>query len=162
MSVTTQWPSLDQYQTIPDLSDVSSLVSRQAFRALSSTFAHADKIRRFISPATAVVSDVAKLHRAGTVIGAADTLLHFLVEQLDEGDMATVNLLLGALRASVYDRANTDLYDFRGLARIHNVLALTLRSADKLPARAALRTAYRDAVTRSEGPAAADSAVALL
>jgi hypothetical protein len=134
-------------------------LARQAFEALSPKL---EEIRTIVSRTNAVLVEVSKRHRDGRVVTAADVLLHYLVDLLDEGEMSTLNGLLGSLRASLYDRRDADLYDDRGLARLHNVLALTLRGSDKLPARAALRSAYRDAVARREGTAAADDAIGSL
>jgi hypothetical protein len=159
VSMCAVYDSLETY--VPDFSDVTSTLPREAFGALSPLLRGLD-LAPPISRTNTVLAEVNKRHRAGQVVTAADTLLHYLVELLDEPDTTTLNELIGALRASLYDRRNADLYDDRGLARLHNVLALTLRSADKLPARAALRTAYRDAVERREGTDVANDAVRLL
>jgi hypothetical protein len=154
--------SLDHYEPLPVLnfSDVTSALPGQAFGDYSVAL---QEIRAIIAGrAGAVLDEVSKRHRAGQVVSAADTLLHYLVDLLDEGDMSALNMLLGALRASLKDRDNADLYDDRGLARLHNALALTLRHADKLPGRAALRAEYRDAVARREGVSAADNTVKLI
>lgn len=115
-----------------------------------------------LSRAKVILLQVRARHLTGQVVAAANILLTYVVSLLDDDNMFALNELLGSLRSSMKDRSDQVLYDTRGLARIHNVLALTLRASVRLPARDALRTEYRDAVARREGIAAADDATALL
>jgi hypothetical protein len=107
-----------------------------------------------------ILKRVRTLHRAGDVIASADNLLQYVVELLDRGNFHELDLLIYKLTHSIDTEA--DLYDDRGLARVHNLLALTFRHEASLPRRGLLRSKYHERVTEREGQYIADNAVANL
>lgn len=106
-----------------------------------------------------LLTEVNQLHRDRKFIKAADILLDFLICLLEEDRMSDIDELLSLLKITLRSTKDEDLYDDNGLARIHTILALTLRSSQRLPLRTSLRTAYRDVVQRREGKEASMRAV---
>jgi hypothetical protein len=105
---------------------------------------------------------VAAQHDDGTAIAAADTLLNYVLGLLEADDFDSLNYLVGLLEKSLVAPQNERLYDDHGLARVHNVLALTYKHAPNLKRREKLRETYRRRVLQREGPQAADRAVAFI
>ena len=103
---------------------------------------------------------VESLHWDGKPSAAADRLLNRVVELLENGDFASIDCLMELLQSSLQNEPR--LYDARGLARIHNVLAMTFDFRGELGHRALLKSRYRDAVAASEGPAVAERTTNLL
>lgn len=128
--------------------------------ARARSFAEQPSVVRSRERQQTILGDVIALHSAAEFIAASDTLLTYVVELLDDGDFRSLDSLVVALTDVLQDEPGT--CDDRGLARIHNVLALTTRHDQLLPGRAQLRSQYRACVAEREGQAAADAAVALL
>ncbi len=107
-----------------------------------------------------VLSTAFELHDSGKFLEAADVMLNFIVDQLDAGDMHAINEMLRLQTRNLLERP--EYYGSRGLARVHNLLALTYRHDANLASRSSLRSAYQTTVAASEGEAAARNAVANL
>jgi hypothetical protein len=110
--------------------------------------------------ARAIIGDVSEKHRSGHYIAAADSLLHCGVDFLAAEAFDTLNDVIALITDEI--RTDSDLYSDEGLARVHSLLALTLRYDTVLSNRAALRSAYRARVGEREGVNAADRAVEYL
>ena len=106
-----------------------------------------------------ILLEIHRLHRDGKFIKAADSLLDFFVLLLEEDRMSDIDELLSLLKTSLIKSEDRDLYDNNGLARIHTMLALSLRTSQSLPSRKSLRSAYKDMVQEREGREVAQNAV---
>ena len=109
-----------------------------------------------------LLAEIHQLHHSSHYIKAADTLLDYLVTLLELDRMTDINELLSLLQVSLCTTTDIDLYDDNGLARIHNVLVLSLRFSHHLPARNSLRAAYKKVVEHREDRIAANRAVKYL
>jgi hypothetical protein len=108
----------------------------------------------------ALLEQVASLHASGKPSAAADCLLSRIVDLLDVDDFVGLDRLIDFLDDSL--QKQPELYDARGLARIHNVLAISFDVRERLPHRAGLKSRYREAVAKQEGSTAAERATELL
>lgn len=107
-----------------------------------------------------IMNSIKELDGSGKRIAAADLLLGYIVDLLDAKDLSSLDCLIELQNRSLVE--DVQIYDDRGLARIHNVLALTFHHASDLAHRSALRNTYRNCVAKREGTTAADNAVANL
>jgi hypothetical protein len=101
---------------------------------------------------------VKALHDAGDFIASADAMLNYVVDKIEVEDFDTISELI-ELQAYALNK-EPDSFGDRGLALVHNVLALTFRQRDRFPSRERLRARYHQAVSRYEDIDAADNAVA--
>jgi hypothetical protein len=113
-----------------------------------------------MNPTHIVLKNVSDLHHEGKYIVAADTLLGFVIECLDHQDYASLDSVAEQLTTSIH--ADLTLYNSRGVARITNFLALTVRHADDMPHRGDLKEAYRERVLSIAGADAAQRASTFL
>jgi hypothetical protein len=107
---------------------------------------------------TELYGRVKALHDAGDFVSSADAMLNFVVDKMEVQNFDAISELV-ELQAYALNN-EPDSFGDRGLALVHNVLALTFRQRDKFPSRERLRARYHQAVSRYEGIDAADNAVA--
>ena len=107
-----------------------------------------------------LLQSVNTMHRNGEYIQAADHVLDFVVTCLDTNNMPVLDRFVSRLAANLNEEK--EMYNDRGLARVINVLGLTLKASASLKGREALKAAYRSHVAALEGAEAARSAVAFL
>ena len=112
------------------------------------------------NPASQVWQTVGLYAKQARNAKAADILLDFVLACLDNHNFKNLDSLIGIMADDAAGEAVSR--DPQFLARVINVLGLTLRYADHLSNRSALRAAYRDRVTEAEGTPAAEMAVEYL